>query len=144
MTRRGKKKEKTTEKREEQAFIAGRAGTLHHSLQAGGGKGRQHSSQQAHLEGPQLGPQVILEGRSGKGSPRIKNGSHCLKLTDKMEAERRSDGATHHDSPWLRESSHFRMQAAPLNLNSLLYERRGVGLAPALHCHWLALDQNGR
>ena len=33
----------------------------------------------------QLGPQVILEGRSGKGSPRIKNGSHRLKLADKME-----------------------------------------------------------
>ena len=46
----------------------------------------------------QLGPQVILEGRSGKGSPRIKNGSHRLKLTDKMEAEGRSDGVAHHGS----------------------------------------------
>jgi hypothetical protein len=33
------KTEKTTEKREEQAFIAGRTGTLHHSLQSKGGRG---------------------------------------------------------------------------------------------------------
>jgi hypothetical protein len=51
----------------------------------------------------QLGPQVILEGRSGKGSPRIKNGSHHLKLTDKMEAERRRGGDTERwcGSTWL-------------------------------------------
>jgi hypothetical protein len=42
------KTEKTTEKREENAFIAGRTGALHHSLQSKGGKeGRQHSPQQA-------------------------------------------------------------------------------------------------
>jgi hypothetical protein len=33
-----RKTEKITEKREEQAFIAGRTGTLHHSLQLKGGR----------------------------------------------------------------------------------------------------------
>ena len=35
----GGKTEKTTKKREEQAFIAGRTGTLHHRLQLKGGRG---------------------------------------------------------------------------------------------------------
>jgi hypothetical protein len=34
-----RKTEEITEKREEQAFIAGRTGTLHHSLQSKGGRG---------------------------------------------------------------------------------------------------------
>ena len=46
---------------------------------------------------------MILEGRSGKESPRIKNGSDCLKLTDKMEAEKRRGGEAERrsGSPWL-------------------------------------------
>jgi hypothetical protein len=42
-----------TEKREEQAFIVGRTGMLHHNLQSKGGKGgKQHSPQRAHFEEP--------------------------------------------------------------------------------------------
>jgi hypothetical protein len=52
----------TTEKREEQVFIAGRTGTLHHSLQPKGGKEGREYGPSEHISSP-----IGISGDIGKG-----------------------------------------------------------------------------
>jgi len=79
-------------KGEEQEYIPDRTGTFYHSLIRREEVGMEGSIFPSKCNSrAQLGPQAILEGRSGKGLHRIKNRSHRLKLTDKMEAGRWSD-----------------------------------------------------
>jgi hypothetical protein len=73
------KAEKTTEKREEQAFIAGRTGTLHHNLQLKGGRGE---SSMVPSERTSKSPHwVRLEG--GR-DPRIQDRSTDLLVAEAM------------------------------------------------------------
>jgi hypothetical protein len=51
--------------------MAGSTGKLHHSLLSKGGRGERKAawSQRAHLEEPNRGPWVVLEGRDEKEKP---------------------------------------------------------------------------
>jgi hypothetical protein len=76
-----KKTEKTTEKREEQAFYSRQD---RNALPQPPVEGREVAQSPASASRKvQLGPPVIEEGEVRKGEPRIQDGSHHLKLTDR-------------------------------------------------------------